>query len=361
MSAFLRYDQLPTIATVPDDALVAVWSGGALYVAPRSAVGGGGGGGGGGGYETVQANGADLTQRDTLNVTGLLQASDSGGRTLLHLPSIALGSQVSGLLPVSSGGTGAALSGALQSVRMNAANTALELYTPGSGLNAPASPGDNGKPAVASGGNLVYSLLTTAHLSPSAGIANTQLASMNATRLIGRDIGAGTPIELTVGGGVEFTGSGGLQRSAITGDVGIAAGSATSAIGTKKVTRPMLADAAAKGQSLWFGDSGWQQGGPKTRATDLGDANATLAAADGARAVLPATTLTSARQGQFSLAGATEKLIYSVERYDLSAFTYTIKNSLGVTIHTFLAGAAAAAVFQYTSGEWVLVSHFPIV
>lgn len=45
-------------------------------------------------------------------------------------------------------------------------------------------------------------------------------------RLLGRDAsGAGDVEELTVGGGVEFTGSGGIQRSALSGDVTSAAGS----------------------------------------------------------------------------------------------------------------------------------------
>lgn len=51
-------------------------------------------------------------------------------------------------------------------------------------------------------------------------------------RLVGRDTAAaGAAEEITVGGGIEFTGSGGIQRSAITGDIEISAGSGTSAIG----------------------------------------------------------------------------------------------------------------------------------
>lgn len=50
-------------------------------------------------------------------------------------------------------------------------------------------------------------------------------------RLVGRDTAAtGDPEELTVGAGLEFTGSGGIQRSALTGDVTAAAGSGTTAI-----------------------------------------------------------------------------------------------------------------------------------
>lgn len=50
-------------------------------------------------------------------------------------------------------------------------------------------------------------------------------------RLLGRDTAsAGPGEELTVGGGVEFTGSGGIQRSALTGDITAPAGSNTTAI-----------------------------------------------------------------------------------------------------------------------------------
>jgi microcystin-dependent protein len=51
--------------------------------------------------------------------------------------------------------------------------------------------------------------------------------------LLGRDTAAtGSPEELSVGGGIEFTGSGGIQRSALTGDITAAAGSNTTDIAT---------------------------------------------------------------------------------------------------------------------------------
>lgn len=50
-------------------------------------------------------------------------------------------------------------------------------------------------------------------------------------RLLGRDTtGSGVIEELTVGGGVEFTGSGGIQRSALTGDVTASAGSGSTTV-----------------------------------------------------------------------------------------------------------------------------------
>jgi hypothetical protein len=63
-------------------------------------------------------------------------------------------------------------------------------------------------------------------------VTYAKLQNVSATdRLLGRDTtGAGDAEELTVSGGVEFTGSGGIQRSALTGDVTASAGSNTTAI-----------------------------------------------------------------------------------------------------------------------------------
>lgn len=55
-------------------------------------------------------------------------------------------------------------------------------------------------------------------------------------RLIGRDTAStGDPEEITVGGGLEFTGSGGIQRSALTGDVTASAGSGVTTIAANAV------------------------------------------------------------------------------------------------------------------------------
>lgn len=69
-------------------------------------------------------------------------------------------------------------------------------------------------------------------LSISTGVVTlANLANLATDRLIGRDTGGtGVPEALTVGGGVEFTGAGGIQRSALTGDVEATAGSNTTAI-----------------------------------------------------------------------------------------------------------------------------------
>jgi len=76
--------------------------------------------------------------------------------------------------------------------------------------------------------------LSGAYPSPTvatAAITLAKMADLATDRLIGRDTaGTGVPEALTVGGGLEFTGSGGIQRSALSGDATAAAGSGTVAI-----------------------------------------------------------------------------------------------------------------------------------
>ena len=58
-----------------------------------------------------------------------------------------------------------------------------------------------------------------------------KMQDITSDRLIGRDTAAsGDPEEISVGGGLEFTGSAGIQRSALTGDVTASAGSGVTAI-----------------------------------------------------------------------------------------------------------------------------------
>lgn len=78
-----------------------------------------------------------------------------------------------------------------------------------------------------------------------AGDVATLLNSSATDRLIGRDTAsAGALEELTVGGGVEFSGSGGIRRSALTGDVTASAGSGTTTIANSAVTLAKMADMA---------------------------------------------------------------------------------------------------------------------
>lgn len=64
-------------------------------------------------------------------------------------------------------------------------------------------------------------------------------------RLLGRDTaGTGDVEQLTVGGGIEFTTTGGIQRSALTGDVTATAGSNAMTIANNAVTLAKMATMA---------------------------------------------------------------------------------------------------------------------
>lgn len=89
-------------------------------------------------------------------------------------------------------------------------------------------------------------------------VTYAKLQNVSATdRLLGRDSsGAGDAEELTVGGGVEFTGSGGIQRSALTGDVTASAGSGATTIANDAVTYAKMQNVSAQNRLLGRKSSG---------------------------------------------------------------------------------------------------------
>lgn len=81
---------------------------------------------------------------------------------------------------------------------------------------------------------------TMAAISAGGGLGN-----LTSDRIVGRDTaGVGAFEQLTVSGGLEFTGSGGIQRSALTGDVTATAGSGSTTIANDAVTNAKLANMA---------------------------------------------------------------------------------------------------------------------
>lgn len=73
-----------------------------------------------------------------------------------------------------------------------------------------------------------------------------KMANINTDRLIGRDTAAsGIPEEISVGGGIEFTGSLGIQTSAFTGDVTKTAGSTALTIANDAVTYAKIQNISA--------------------------------------------------------------------------------------------------------------------
>ena len=75
--------------------------------------------------------------------------------------------------------------------------------------------------------------------------------SLATDRLLGRDTaGTGAPEALTVSGGVEFTGTGGIQRSALTGDVTAIAGSNATTIANDAVSYAKMQNVSATSRVL---------------------------------------------------------------------------------------------------------------
>ena len=79
-------------------------------------------------------------------------------------------------------------------------------------------------------------------------------------RLLGRDsLLTGNVEQLTVGGGLEFTGSGGIQTSAFTGDVTKAAGGTSTTIANSAVTMAKISATGTPSASTFLrGDGSWQ-------------------------------------------------------------------------------------------------------
>lgn len=86
--------------------------------------------------------------------------------------------------------------------------------------------------------------VTTAKIGNSQ-VTYAKLQNMTTDRLLGRDTTlSGVVEELTVGGGLEFTGAGGIQTSAFTGNVTKTAGGTVLTISSGVVTNSMLATVA---------------------------------------------------------------------------------------------------------------------
>lgn len=201
--------------------------------------------GGSGSAHVIEDEGIPLTQRSHLNFVGVnVVVTDAGGKTVVTIGAVDLTSGVTGTLPYTRGGTGLGTLGtALQSFRVNAGATAIEWYTPAAGLAAPASPGDNGKVATASAGNLSYILIGTAQISASAGIVLTQVANGTALSVVGVAGNAGAAYADITAGVDGYV----LRRSG----TGIGFGTiATAGITDAAITLAKIQNASAQGKFL---------------------------------------------------------------------------------------------------------------
>jgi hypothetical protein len=81
--------------------------------------------------------------------------------------------------------------------------------------------------------------------------------TLDTDRLIGRDTaGTGAAEEIQVTGGLEFTGAGGIRRSALTGDVTASAGSNTTTIANDAVTYAKMQNVSATDRLLGRSSAG---------------------------------------------------------------------------------------------------------
>lgn len=107
-------------------------------------------------------------------------------------------------------------------------------FTGGPGIQRSALTGD----VTASAGSNATTIANDA-------VSFAKMANLATDTLIGRDTtGTGDPEALSVSGGLEFTGAGGIQRSALTGDVTASAGSNATTIANNAVSDAKLRDSA---------------------------------------------------------------------------------------------------------------------
>jgi len=177
-----------------------------------------------------------------------------------------------------------------------------------------------------------------------AAVTFVKMQDIATDRLLGRDTaGTGVVEQLTVGGGVEFTGSGGVQRSALTGDVTASAGNNATTIANDAVTNAKLANmaqATIKGRAAGAGT-----GDP----TDLTGAQVAAIVGSGAGGVLyvDATDAGNVGTGEDNLAS-----------YTLPAATLTTGATLWYEISgTFAAnGNAKILRVKFGAASWYVRS-----
>lgn len=232
-----------TIAGSQGATLIATVTGGVGVVAiiGSGGTGGGFGGGGGGGGTVTDSNYGDITVSGTgtvwtvnPNVISLGKLAQVPTATFLGRITAGTGNiesltaaQATSLLNTYLGTTKGL-------VPAGSNSTTLFLREDGT-WSLPVPDGDKGDITVSGG---VWTI------DPNV-VSFSKLAQITTDRLLGRDTaGTGNIEELTVSGGLEFTGSTGIQRSALTGDISAAAGSNTTSIGNNKVLDTMIRQSA---------------------------------------------------------------------------------------------------------------------
>lgn len=100
-------------------------------------------------------------------------------------------------------------------------------------------------------GDITVSSSGTAMTIDADTVTFAKMQNIATDRLLGRDTAASGDVEeLTVGGGLEFTDAGGIQRGALTGDVTASAGSGVTTIPANTVTYAKMQDVSATSRVL---------------------------------------------------------------------------------------------------------------
>lgn len=193
----------------------------------------------GGAGHVIKDEGTPVTPRQYLNFVGVnVAVTDDGTNTVVTVGQVSLTAGVTGVLPVANGGTGLSAGGTNGQVLTMVSGAPAWSSPSGGALTAPASPGDNGKVAIAASGNLSYALLADANVDSAAALALSKLANGSACSVVGRSAnssGAHADIASSADGEVFRRAGGALGWGTI----------ATAGIGDSQVTLAKLANGSS--------------------------------------------------------------------------------------------------------------------
>lgn len=193
--------------------------------------------------------------------------------------------------------------------------------------------------------------VTTAKIAGGA-VTFAKMQDIATDRLLGRDTaGSGSPEELTVGGGIEFTGTG-IQTSAFTGDVTKAAGGTATTIAADAVTYAKMQNVSAASRLLGRGSA---SGAGDTEEITLGTGLSMAATTLNASAVARYQT---AQTGNYTVDFANGP--HQTVICNTNAFTVTLPTAVGAdgkTARIVKAGSDTNAITLATTSSQTVGKH----